>query len=477
MKKQIGIVHYNTPELTEACILSLRKTGCFWPVTILDNSDRRPFEAKLPGVTVLDNTKGQLINFDAELAKYPDRSFEKTKVSNFGSVKHMLSVQYLWDALADGFILLESDILLRKSIEFLWDERFAAAGKVQYLQKVGRKEKDRLIPMCLYMNVPLLKANGARFFDPQRSWWLQKGENNVGNMYDTGACLLEDIQNTKPQLVARCYPNLYDFYAHYGSGSWRKTDKEDQLRWLAKFAPLWKPNGKYKLGAVGEDTPNAKIYICAHGDFMPQVKHPIYETIDAREFGEDKRGVFLSEIFAYQKIAKKKVLPKIIGFCGYRKYFEFMDDVPTLNEDTKIVSKRTNLGMPMVEQYSRFANPADLQLCTDVIDEKYKDFADAWHKALESQELHPCSMFIMPSKEFRKMMKLVNGILAEWEKRAGNIEERVNANPKAYHVDDVGFKYACRVGGQLGERIISAFMDWQMQDAKEVGIVITQNRC
>jgi hypothetical protein len=85
-------------------------------------------------------------------------------------------------------------------------------------------------------------------------------------------------------------------------------------------------------------------------------------------------------------------------------------------------------------------------------------------------------MFIMPSKEFRKMMKLVNGILAEWEKRAGNIEERVKANPKAYHVDDVGFKYACRVGGQLGERIISAWMDWQMQDAKEVGIVITQNR-
>ena len=74
--KQIGIVHYNTPELTEACILSLRKTGCFWPVTILDNSDRRPFEAKLHVVTVLDYTKGQLIDFDAELAKNPDRLFD-----------------------------------------------------------------------------------------------------------------------------------------------------------------------------------------------------------------------------------------------------------------------------------------------------------------------------------------------------------------------------------------------------------------
>jgi len=483
--KQIGIVHYNTPELTEACILSLRKTGCFWPVTILDNSDRQPFEAKLPFVTVLDNTKGQLIDFDAELAKYPDRLFDKARVSNFGSVKHMLSVQYLWDVLADGFILLDSDILLRKSIKFLWDERFAAAGKVQYLQKVGRKEKDRLIPMCLYMNVPLLKANGARFFDPHRSWWLQKGENNVGNMYDTGACLLEDIRKTKPQLVARCYPNLNDYYAHYGSGSWRKTDKKEQLKWLAKFAPLWKPNGKYKLGAVGEDTLNAKIYICAHGDFMPQVKHPIYETIDAREFGEDKRGVFLSEIFTYQKIAKKKVLPKIIGFCGYRKYFEFMDDVPTLNEDTKYVSKKQNLREPMREHYKKFANPADLELCTDVItdlcgkDKLNKRFVEVWKTSLESQYIHPCSMFVMPTSEFKKMMKVVSAILSAWLKKVGDLEgldKRIEANAEAYHLERVGMHYARRVGGQLGERLISAWIDWAMPEAKEVPITITWNR-
>ena len=38
---QIAIVHYNTPELTEAGILSLRKHGgAAWPVTIFDNSDQ-----------------------------------------------------------------------------------------------------------------------------------------------------------------------------------------------------------------------------------------------------------------------------------------------------------------------------------------------------------------------------------------------------------------------------------------------------
>lgn len=38
MKQTIAIIHFNTPELTEACILSIRKHGCQWPVVVFDNS-------------------------------------------------------------------------------------------------------------------------------------------------------------------------------------------------------------------------------------------------------------------------------------------------------------------------------------------------------------------------------------------------------------------------------------------------------
>ena len=71
-KKQVAIIHFNTPELTEAAILSLRKqTGMRYDVTVFDNSDRRPFTPKMEGVTVVDNTKGQVIDFEKELEKYP----------------------------------------------------------------------------------------------------------------------------------------------------------------------------------------------------------------------------------------------------------------------------------------------------------------------------------------------------------------------------------------------------------------------
>ena len=459
MRKQVAIVHYNTPELTEACILSLRKVGCMWPVTVFDNSDQRPFDVVMPGVTVVDNTKCQLIDFEAELAKYPERSTCYAKVSNYGSVKHMLSVQMLWDILPEGFILLDSDVLLRKPIAHLWDEKFAAVGGVQYFQNIGRKEKDRLIPMLLYMNVPLLKANGTRFFDPERSWWLQKGENNPQNWYDTGATLLEDIRKTKPQLVAKVYPSISDHYLHYGSASWRKTDKNAQVKWLEGYKEYWEPGPSYKLGPVSGErlAVSAKIYVCAHGVFYPQVKNPVYEVVDARTFGDEKNGTFLSEIFTYQKMARKKNLPNVIGFCGYRKYFYWMSNVPTLTEDTKYVSKKQDLFEPMREQYKKFGNPADLELCTEVIDglavsdERLAWFAEAWKKALESRYIHPCSMFVMPTKDFKKMMKVVNAILSAWLKKVGGLDGLGKRIEAWRSVGRTTYKRVDRLGNARGE--------------------------
>ena len=240
-QKDIAIVHYNTPELTEAAILSVRK-HCTedYRFTVFDNSDKRPFKTKLKGVTVIDNTKGQVIDFDKELAKYPDKEWDMAKKSNHGSFKHIISVQKLWEMLPDGFILLESDVLITKNFDFLWNKEFAAAGKVQYFRN-RRREKDRLLPWLCYMNVPKLIKHGARYFDPMRCWNLQPGEDNPGNWWDTGACLLDDIRKIKPYLVCRCYSGLDQYYIHYNGGSWRSNDLENQLNFINQYRNLWEP--------------------------------------------------------------------------------------------------------------------------------------------------------------------------------------------------------------------------------------------
>ena len=85
-EREVAMVHFNTPEITTAAILSLRKHGGEkYHVTVFDNSadsktslglnKARPFKLpkdkaereKLGDVTVIDNTKGQIIDFDKEL--------------------------------------------------------------------------------------------------------------------------------------------------------------------------------------------------------------------------------------------------------------------------------------------------------------------------------------------------------------------------------------------------------------------------
>lgn len=64
--KTVAVVHFNTPELTRAAILSIRKHGgADYRYVVFDNSDRRPF-GKMDGVEVIDNTKGKYVNFDKE---------------------------------------------------------------------------------------------------------------------------------------------------------------------------------------------------------------------------------------------------------------------------------------------------------------------------------------------------------------------------------------------------------------------------
>ena len=472
-QKTICIVHYNTPELTEAAILSVRKQCAEnYQIVVFDNSDKRPFTKKMKGVKVINNRKQQVVNFDEELAKYPNKCWDLAHQSNYGSMKHMMSVQKLWELVPDGFILMESDLLLVDDIGFLWDEHFAATGKVQWLHSRNPREisADRLLPFLCYLNVPLLKANGARYYDPDRCWCLHSTDpRDPQNRYDTGASLLEDIINTKPQLNARVYSDLHNHYAHYNGGSWRQNNEESQRAWVAQHRNLWEP---YKLEQ------DARIYICTHKDFAPVVNHPIYEVLDARKWEKNETakqaGLFWSEIASMCQVADQKNLPAMVGFCQYRKYFAFKNQVPSNLETMEcVVGTRVNLGKTVREQYASFGNPADLDLMTTIIDKSHPEFSAAWHRALNSREFHPCSMFIMPREKFRELMKLLEMAIGHWVIAAIDIEERIKANPDAYHIDELGYEYAYRIGGQLGERIISAWIDWQFPKAIQYNIITT----
>jgi hypothetical protein len=280
-QREVAIVHYNTPELTEACILSVRKHGGLsYHITVFDNSDKRPFTVKMDGVTVIDNTQGQVINFENELAKYPKDQYGK--VNNYGSDKHMMSVQKLWDIINAPFLLLDSDVLLKKSVDFMFQDDVVAVGHVQNQQPGNDFHLGRLVPMVCYINVPLCRKYGLTYFDENRSWMIHSTDlRDRSNWYDTGASFYEDI-HAKKNGCRGLRIDIRPLMEHYKKGSWWGNCKGDHQKWLTQHKQLWSPTPRMKG--------NKKVAICAIGR---------NENRYAVEWVEHYKKLGVSKIFVY----------------------------------------------------------------------------------------------------------------------------------------------------------------------------------
>ena len=222
----VAIVHYNTPELTEAAIKSLNKCTPGCRVTVFDNSDENPFVNTFQNVSVIDNTKGQVVDFDEMLSHYPERQDDDRNKSNFGSAKHTRSVDALMDLLPDGFILMDSDVLVSKDIRNMLSVDAAVAGTYQLKEGVGLVQ-----PFLCWINVPILKASGVRYFNGDKMWALSNKYPN--NRYDTGAWLFEELK-TKGLYWRQM--NIWQYIIHLGHGSWR--DKNIR-KWLNEHKNLY----------------------------------------------------------------------------------------------------------------------------------------------------------------------------------------------------------------------------------------------
>lgn len=222
----VAIVHYNTPELTEAAIKSLFKhtRGCH--VYVFDNSDTVPFKAKMKGVEVINNTKGQIIDFGKELEAYPDKNDIDLKRSNYGSAKHSMSVDKLMELIPDGFVLMDSDVLVIDDIKGCFNRNVACGGSEQVKHNV-----PLLMPFICWLNVPMLREAGIHYFNGEKMWALSNKEPNC--YYDTGAWLLEEVR--REQLNVE-YFNVWRYVKHFGHGSWKDKDYK---QWLEENKELW----------------------------------------------------------------------------------------------------------------------------------------------------------------------------------------------------------------------------------------------
>lgn len=236
------IIHYNTPKLTLALLLSLNKVGINDNIIIFENSDKNILSAEsyFDGVQTLHNENGNIINFNDEIENFiKDRNISNDKIkleqncANFGSFKHALTVQWLLDNLNEDFFLLDSDILIKKDFRNIVDYNKLFSGQInQY----------RVLPFLVWLNTNLIKKYNIKFCDKINI------HPNVRTQYtDTGGSFLNECKNSK---IGFFNVNIFDYIVHYGSGSWRNTkinknsyqgDNKsiEYMAWLKEFKYLF----------------------------------------------------------------------------------------------------------------------------------------------------------------------------------------------------------------------------------------------
>lgn len=225
------IVHYNTPELTECLCSSIYKFNENAKIIIFDNSNKRPFtKSELFNIEYYDNTKGQIINFEEFFSKLPIDNFIKN-LNNLGSAKHTLSIDYLIKNLnVDEFCLLDSDILIKKSLDF-FNSDYITIGELSNDKRILFNNKirmQRIFPHCQYINVKLIKDLNISYFDSNRITGVDISKLD----YDTGASFYEDIKNENIKFI-----NLNDYIIHFGAASW---ENKNYKQWLISNKEYWR---------------------------------------------------------------------------------------------------------------------------------------------------------------------------------------------------------------------------------------------
>lgn len=252
MNKNIVIVHYNTPYLTECLVRSINLFVEDANIYIFDNSDKQYFTAKFDNVTIIDNTKGKYIDFDKWLLKYPNRNKSNGRVNKWGSAKHCYSVEKCMEIIKENFILLDSDVLLKRDISDLYKDDLIYVGDVITQPNSTIK---RVLPFICFINVEKCIENNIHYFDENHMHGLcYTQKNKYADRYDTGSAFYLQTQKLKHEEI-----NCNDYIMHYGHGSWTKNGVKKEYT-IDEWTNI---NRKFWMNKKNRNV----IYTCISGNY------------------------------------------------------------------------------------------------------------------------------------------------------------------------------------------------------------------
>jgi hypothetical protein len=207
--------------MTECLVKSIDKHTSDCHIFIFDNSDKEPFIYKQNNLTVFDNTQGQIIDFEKILEQYPEHVLTTSAIYKWGSFKHCISVDKCMELINEPFVLLDSDVLIKKDITPLFQEDKIFVGEIE---KISKYFEPRVCPYMCFINVKLCKKYNIHYYHD--SIIGLKKPNKYTKTKDTGSYFY---------LISKAYEyqeiNIYEYIIHLEKGSHTKTEEEIN-KWL-----------------------------------------------------------------------------------------------------------------------------------------------------------------------------------------------------------------------------------------------------
>lgn len=247
---------------------------------------------------------------------------------------------------------------------------------------------------------------------------------------------------------------------------------------------------------------NLDIFVCAHKSVNLHVKNESYKLLSVGNNSElhgdniyrDDSGDnisnlngFYCELTGLYWLWKNYQLKDWVGICHYRRFFDFIENVPNMDEEDCDVMLATPLQVsaPLYKQYSICHNSKDMDVINNLLFSKYNVPIDVINDVFFNQTyLYPCNMFIMRKEHFKEYCSFIFNILQDllntyklntMEDIVNHVENNKKNYLKSFYPNNT-VEYQSRFGGFLSERLLNLWIKCKGLKIKTCNIIETESK-